>query len=129
MIEFYTLFLYLDISVDNYSSKYKRRVSQLDYNSIVIPGDQVAKKFINGLGADFTTIQNTIPLSSERQSVDIDTLTTTARNHLALFLGNRDVSKLQRDNIHLPSAISASPNETTPRTLHPSSLPTASPYR
>jgi len=39
IIEFYKFFRSPDMSIDTYSSQYKRWVSQLDYNSIVIHGN------------------------------------------------------------------------------------------
>lgn len=85
------------MSVDTYSSQFKRGVSQQDYNFIVLPQDQVVKQFLNGLGSEFTTIRITIPLSQAWTSTNIDNLTTVARNHLSLIIGNREVNKCQRD--------------------------------
>jgi len=99
IIELHKFFCSPGMSVNICSSQYKWRVSQLDYNSIVIPGNQFAIQFINGLGADFTMIQNMIPLPLAWQLVNIGTLIATSRNHLAQIMGNIDVNKRQRGSL------------------------------
>jgi len=51
------------MSVGTYVSQYTRWVSQLDYNIIVTPSNQVPKQFTIRLGDNVTTISEHDPIS------------------------------------------------------------------
>ena len=114
MVEFYSLFRPPTDTIDTYSATFKRWVSQLDYNDIHLTTNQLATQFINGLGADFTTIRNQIPRPPEWQSTDLDVLTTTAREYLANIKGNREINKLQKTSMR--STTQAPPDTNQPPT-------------
>jgi len=111
------------MSVDEFSSKFKGWTSQLQYNSIFLPELQISRQFINGLGAEFTTIRNSIPRPQGWDSHDVNTLTIKARDHLMLVHGNRDMNKRQREALR-PSSNDPSPTSPTLSPTPVTPLPT-----
>jgi len=79
--------------VNTYLDQFKRSVSQLNYNFIVLSQDQVAKTIISGLGSDFTAIRNNVLLRSVWTTTNINKLTTLSRNHISLMPGNHEDNK------------------------------------
>jgi deoxyuridine 5'-triphosphate nucleotidohydrolase len=137
MIEFFQYFRPSTTSVDTYANKFKRLLRDLRYNGVTVAPEQAKHSFIQGLGSEFIPIRNMSTLPTEFESNDIDTLTASARDHLARVLGNRAIQKQQqqasRPSNPTPSPAptqAPSPNTPRPPPTNPGPIPPAgSPQR
>ena len=116
-IAFFQYFRLPTVSIDEYSNKFKHLLYNLRYNGITITTESAKHAFIQGLGAEFISIQNQDTLPTPFQTNDIDTLTSNAREHLARIMGNREIQKKQKAIIRQSEALtppSQSNNTNTP---------------
>ena len=96
MTEFYQHFRAPSVTVNTYSTNFRRQLSKLKYNGVSISSAAAAKQYIIGLGSEFIPIQNQSTLPPEFCTNTLIQLEKAARDHLKRVLANRALQKHQQ---------------------------------
>ena len=96
--DFLTMFRRNTESVDQYASKFLNAKRELEWNNVTKTPAELRELFILSLGADFTSLHNTMSSLPDGWETDnIEELTTLARKFLATVVSNRERNKIQRE--------------------------------
>ena len=77
--EFYQYFRAPSITINEYSTNFRRQLRELKYNGVSISPDAAAKRYIIGLGSEFIPIRNQGTLPVEFSTNNLVQLEKAAR--------------------------------------------------